>query len=167
VSRLRDLSVIPQGVRGITAQRCPVPSARSFAGCIDCTSHTTCSDSDDMSIQTPQVDLLTRLLAASEQRQQVISNNIANVNTPEYRSLELQFENALAAEITRKEKPTGSPAAASVTHAQGLAARADGNNVDIDRELGLLNKNAMLQQLYLQLIGTDMNQMRRAMEGGP
>ena len=50
-----------------------------------------------MSIQTNQVDLLTRLLAASEQRQQVISNNIANVNTPEYRSLELQFDDALAA----------------------------------------------------------------------
>ena len=120
-----------------------------------------------MAIQTNQVDLLTRLLSASEQRQQVISNNIANVNTPEYRSLELQFEDALAAEITKKGKPIGSAAAPSVTQTRGLAARADGNNVDIDRELGLLNKNAMLQQLYLQLIGTDMNQMRRAMEGGP
>lgn len=161
------MSVITHGLRETTAQRCPIPSARSFAGCIDCISHTTCSDSDDMSIQTSQVDLLTRLLSASEQRQQVISNNIANVNTPEYRSLELNFEDALAAEITKQGKPIGSSAAPSVVRAQGLAARADGNNVDIDRELGMLNKNAMLQQLYLQLIGTDMNQMRRAMEGGP
>ena len=120
-----------------------------------------------MSIQPNQVDLLTRLLAASEQRQPVISNNIANVNTPEYRRLELQFEDALTAEITKKGKPIGSAAAPSGTQTRRLAARADGNHVDIDRELGLLNKNAMLQQLYLQLIGTDMNQMRRAMEGGP
>ncbi|HIE96744.1 MAG TPA: flagellar basal body rod protein FlgB [Planctomycetes bacterium] len=120
-----------------------------------------------MAIQSNQVDLLTRLLGAAEQRQQVISNNIANVNTPNYRTLELQFEDALAAEITKKGKSIGSPAATSVTHTAGLASRADGNNVDIDKELGLLNKNAMLQQLYLQLIGTDMNQMRRAMEGGP
>jgi len=120
-----------------------------------------------MAIQSNQVDLLTRLLSAAEQRQQVISNNIANVNTPNYQSLELQFEDALAAEITKKGKSFGSPAETTVTRASGLTSRADGNNVDIDQQLGMLNKNAMLQQLYLQLIGTDMNQMRRAMEGGP
>ncbi|MCP4783550.1 MAG: flagellar basal body rod protein FlgB [Fuerstiella sp.] len=120
-----------------------------------------------MAIQSNKVELLTRLLGAAEQRQQVISNNIANANTPEYKSLELQFEDALAAEITKKEKSLGSAAATSVTQTPGLVSRADGNNVDVDKQLGLLNKNAMLQQLYLQLIGTDMNQMRRAMEGGP
>lgn len=120
-----------------------------------------------MAIHSDQVELLTRLLSASEQRQQVISHNIANVNTPNYRRLELQFEDALAAEINRPGKQPGSSASPSVVRTHGLPTRADGNNVDIDQEIGLMNKNAMLQQLYLQLIGTDMNQMRRAMEGGP
>ncbi|MEO2014423.1 MAG: flagellar basal body rod protein FlgB [Fuerstiella sp.] len=120
-----------------------------------------------MAIQSNQVDLLKRLVTAAEQRQQVISNNIANANTPDYKSLELKFEDALAAEITKKGKSIGRPAEISVTQTPRLTSRADGNNVDIDKQLGLLNKNAMLQQLYLQLIGTDMNQMRRAMEGGP
>ena len=47
----------------------------------------------------------------------------------------------------------------------GLTARADGNNVDIDREIGQLNKNAMLQQTYVQLLSTYLEQMRLAIQG--
>ncbi|MEJ7590453.1 MAG: hypothetical protein WKF77_02820 [Planctomycetaceae bacterium] len=47
----------------------------------------------------------------------------------------------------------------------GLTARADGNNVDIDREMGQLNKNAMLQQTYVQLLSTYLEQMRLAIQG--
>ena len=136
-----------------------------FAGCIECTGQASDSDSDDMSLFNNHFDLLTRLVSASEQRQQVISHNIANVNTPNYRRLELDFESALAAEIQRGERPGGSSAEASVVQTQGLPSRTDGNNVDIDKEMGALGKNALLQQVYLQLMGTEMNQMKRAMEG--
>lgn len=118
-----------------------------------------------MTILNQKLDLLTRLLSAAEQRQQVISHNIANVNTPNYRRLELDFEAALAQELDRG---TGkeSPATPTVKQTMGLPARSDGNNVDIDQEIGQLNKNALLQQVYLQLMSTDIGQMRRAMEGG-
>ncbi|MEQ9408623.1 MAG: flagellar basal body rod protein FlgB [Fuerstiella sp.] len=119
-----------------------------------------------MSLLNNQFDLLTRLVAASEQRQQVISHNIANVNTPNYRRLELDFETALAEEIRRGGTGQGSSATPAVRQTPGLPARADGNNVDIDKEIGQLNKNALLQQVYLQLMSTDLNQMRRAMDGG-
>ena len=120
-----------------------------------------------MSLLDNHFDLLTRLLAASEQRQQVLSHNIANVNTPGYRRLELNFEAALADEIRRGGGETDGPGTAlpTVGVTQGLPMRADGNNVDIDQEIGQLTKNALLQQTYLQLMSTDMNQMRRAMEG--
>ncbi len=118
-----------------------------------------------MSLFNNHFDLLTRLVSASEQRQQVISHNIANVNTPNYRRLDLDFESALAAEIRRGNRSIGCPAEASVIQTQGLPARSDGNNVDIDKEIGALGKNALLQQVYLQLMGTEMNQMKRAMEG--
>ena len=120
-----------------------------------------------MSLLDNHFDLLTRLLAASEQRQQVLSHNIANVNTPGYRRLELDFESALAEEIRRGGGAgSGTPTAASIRQTDGLPVRADGNNVDIDMEIGQLSKNALLQQTYLQLMSTDLSQMRRAMEGG-
>ena len=119
-----------------------------------------------MSLLDNHFDLLTQLLSASEQRQQVLSHNIANVNTPGYRRLELDFESALAEEIRRGGKAMGAPAEGTIRQTGGLPVRADGNNVDIDMEIGQLSKNALLQQTYLQLMSTDLGQMRRAMEGG-
>ena len=159
-------------IEGFSSARAKKPSParpfgrlEDFAGCIGCTGRAPDSDSDYMSLFNNHFDLLTRLVSASEQRQQVISHNIANVNTPNYRRLDLDFESALAAEIRRGDRSIGSPAEASVIQTQGLPTRSDGNNVDIDKEIGALGKNALLQQVYLQLMGTEMNQMKRAMEG--
>lgn len=120
-----------------------------------------------MAILDSQLDLLTRLLDASEMRQKVIGQNIANVNTPGYRRLEVNFEQALAAEISRKNSAVSGPQATpQMAYTKGLGARADGNNVDIDMEIGQMNKNALLQQVYLQVMGSEMNMMRRAIDGG-
>ncbi len=119
-----------------------------------------------MSILNQNTDMLARLISAGDQRQQVISHNIANVNTPNYQRMELDFEAELAKEIRSSIKSDKGSAEPVVRHTQGLKARADGNNVNIDKEMGELNKNALLQQIYLQLLGTEMSQMRRAMEGG-
>ena len=114
-----------------------------------------------------QLDLLTRLLDASEMRQKVIGQNIANVNTPGYRRMGVNFEAELAEELQRDSSITTSrQASPSVAYTTGLAARADGNNVDIDMEIGQMNKNAMLQQVYLQVMGAEMGMMRKAIEGG-
>ncbi|MCA9051038.1 MAG: flagellar basal body rod protein FlgB [Planctomycetaceae bacterium] len=118
-----------------------------------------------MGLLNQQFDLLTRLLAASEQRQQVISHNIANVNTPKYQRLDLKFEELLAREFeSEKRGHTVTRSTPQLQHTPGLQARPDGNNVDIDMEIGQLNKNALLQQVYLQLMSTELGQMRRAMK---
>ena len=110
----------------------------------------------------PQFDLLGRLISATELRQQVISNNLANVNTPNYRRLDVDFETQLAQELSGKSQSATTP---EIMETPGLTVRADGNNVDIDREIGQLNKNAILQQTYIQLLGSQLQQMRLAIEG--
>ena len=116
-----------------------------------------------MAVLEQNYSMLARLINAADQRQKVISQNIANVNTPNYKRLELNFEEALAAELTQRRAST-TEATPSVRETPGLAARADGNNVDIDMEIGQLGKNALLQQVYLQLLGTELSQMHRAIE---
>ena len=115
-----------------------------------------------MQSRNPQFDLLGRLITATDMRQRVISNNLANVNTPNFRRLDVDFETQLAQELSGNSHTTATP---SVVETKGLTARADGNNVDVDREIGQLNKNAMLQQAYLQLLGSHLEQMRLAIEG--
>jgi flagellar basal-body rod protein FlgB len=43
--------------------------------------------------------------------------------------------------------------------------RADGNNVDIDDEMGLLTKNNLLYSACMQLLNHHMNQQRSAING--
>lgn len=111
-----------------------------------------------------QFELLGRLISASDMRQRVISHNLANVNTPNYQRLEVAFEKELAGELKHGAKP-GHSAEPVIRSSGAKAVRADGNTVDIDLEIGELNKNALLQQIYLQLLGTEMSQMRLAIEG--
>jgi len=119
-----------------------------------------------MELLSEQLGLLTRLLEATEMRQKVIGQNIANVNTPAYQRMEVSFESALAAELKNPERSMiGRQATPKVTKTSGLPFRADGNNVDIDMEVGQMNKNALLQQVYLQVMGAEMNMMRRAIDG--
>ena len=134
----------------------------SFAGCSDYSNRTGRDDGADMQSLNPQFDLLGRLITATELRHKVISNNITNVHVPNYKRMDVNFEAQLAKEI--KGGTTGE-VTPEVMFTPGLVARADGNNVDIDREIGQLNKNAMLQQTYIQLLGTHLEQMRLAIEG--
>ena len=113
----------------------------------------------------PQFDLLSQLIAAGETRNKVISHNIANVNTPNYQRLDVEFERLLSRELQAGESATSANVKPTIVNTPGLPNRADGNNVDVDREIGQLNKNAMLQQMYLQLLTTEMNQMRLAIDG--
>lgn len=141
----------------------PVPvSQRSFTDCSDFRDEGQFADAADMQSLNPQFDLLGRLITAAETRHRVISNNIANVNTPNYRRLDVSFEEQLARELAGD---VSGPAQPEVVQTPGLVARADGNNVDIDREMGQLSKNAMLQQTWIQLLASEMEQMRLAISG--
>lgn len=104
---------------------------------------------------------LPSLLDAAALRHRTISHNLANVNTPGYRRLDVNFEERLAAAI---HSPSAGNIRAEITEDNSGSARADGNNVDIDRELGELNKNATLAQFYSQLIQSQFETMRRAIE---
>lgn len=108
-----------------------------------------------------QTELLTKLMEVSEVRHRVISQNLANVNTPGYTRLKVNFEDALSREIM-DGNVTGAQVAPEVTEDRQLPARADGNNVDVDLEIGELQRNAMMYQTYSQLLASQFATMRLA-----
>ena len=116
-----------------------------------------------MNILPSQSGLLVRLLDAAELRHSVISHNLANVNTPGYQRLEVVFDDFLdEAGTAQNGESTARPI---VQEEQGLPARADGNNVDIDREAVKLEKNALSYQTYSQLLASEIQMMQRAIKG--
>jgi flagellar basal-body rod protein FlgB len=104
-----------------------------------------------------QVDLLQRLMLTAEVRQKVLSQNLANVNTPGYHRLDISFDQELERQM---QGQSGGP---QMYEEQGLMVRADGNNVDVDQELGHLNQNVLIHEACTQLLSNQMSQLRRAM----
>jgi flagellar basal-body rod protein FlgB len=106
--------------------------------------------------------VLAQVLDASALRHRVIAQNVANINTPGYRRLAVQFESDLARALnastsTRAVKP-------QVVVADG-PERVDGNTVDIDQEMNDLSRNALLYEAASQVLVTRLAMMRSAITG--
>lgn len=108
-----------------------------------------------------QTELLTKLMEVSEVRHRVISQNLANVNTPGYTRLKVEFDEALSRELQDGDA-TGAQIEPAVVEDKQLPVRADGNNVDVDLEIGELQRNAMMYQTYSQLLASQFATMRLA-----
>jgi flagellar basal-body rod protein FlgB len=119
-----------------------------------------------MTITTGKIELLTRLLDVATMRQDVIAQNVANVNTPGYAIMEVSFEDnlreALASNDWRDRLSTVNP---EVVQTAKEAERADGNNVDVDLEMGRLQKNGLYFQAYTQMLANELAQFRTAISG--
>lgn len=102
---------------------------------------------------------LNQAMTIASLRHRVIANNLANVNTPNYKALEVSFEEELSQHV-------GNPAAAKPTVVESDSPeRADGNTVDLDRELGALNRNSLLYQAAAQIMATKFAALRSAISG--
>src|SRR5262245_11163433 len=98
-----------------------------------------------MSVTPSQLDLLAQLLNAATLRHRVIAQNVANVNTPGYRRLEVSFEDALSRHLSSEPNNIDvSGIKPEIVQAHGGFDRFDGNNVDVDAEMGSLQKNTLL-----------------------
>jgi flagellar basal-body rod protein FlgB len=114
---------------------------------------------------TPQMDLLSKLLDVTEMRHRVIAQNVANVNTPGYRRQEVVFEDSLAECLKRGDALGVKSVQPQIVEAASESARADGNTVDIDDEMGRLDKNTTLYRMLAQVLTSKISTMRSAITG--
>ncbi len=91
-------------------------------------------------------------------RQKLVAANIANADTPGYKTKDIDFQaelqNALA----------GSPP--NVEEVQGLTVKNDGNNVSLDREARLLAENAIRFSVASNLLRGQIRTLKLAIDGG-
>ena len=89
---------------------------------------------------------LGRQLTAAVAKQTVTAGNLANIDTPGYKTQAVSFDSVLqdqvqknpAIAVTQPGHLPGAPVAAAgqqVDTVEGLPTRRDGNNVELDREL--------------------------------
>jgi len=86
-----------------------------------------------MQIETMLSDQVARYLDLASTQAKLTAANMANVDTPGYRAIGLDFEGEMRAAMAGVEQgQAGHPA--QVRLEDGLVARPDGNNVSMDRE---------------------------------
>jgi len=78
---------------------------------------------------------LGRQMTQAVARQSVAASNLANIDTPGYKTREASFASALEGELASASEPV-------IKDVPGLPVRRDGNNVQLDRELLSLNHAA-------------------------
>ncbi|MGI6093375.1 MAG: flagellar basal body rod protein FlgB [Veillonellaceae bacterium] len=132
-------------------------------------------------LSNPQFSILEQGINAASLRHKVVSNNIANVNTPGFKKSEVVFEELLQAELSGRSdlkltktkashlsKRASDGSVPFINTINSTSFRTDGNNVDIDVEMANLAKNniyynALITQLSKHLAGlkSAINEGRR------
>jgi len=115
---------------------------------------------------------LRAALSGLAARQRVISHNVANVDTPNFKASVVNFEDALRDAIAgRAGQRDGSQAALNARVSQASVVtdtegRADGNNVDIDREMVQLAETTLSFGALTQIMATRLAIMRSVITDG-
>ena len=114
-------------------------------------------------IDTPMIRGLARALDQGAFRHQLIASNLANVDTPGYRTRDIRpFLGELQQAMSGEESPF-SPMAREL---HGLMERPDGNNVNVDRESLLLAENQLHFQVAVQFLRAEFRRLSVAIHEG-
>lgn len=127
---------------------------------------------------TLTVQTITKVLDATALNQTLISNNIANVNTPGYKRSEVAFRDQLKRALSQSDVSLSRthashlPVAVNVSQVEPkvemdseTAMRWDGNNVDVEREMAKLSHNSMEYNMFSTLLRRNFDGLRRVIEG--
>ncbi len=120
------------------------------------------------------VNVLDRAADASWQRNEAISNNIANVDTPGYKRQDVAFESVLQKALgnNRYESMDEKVSNINLSRLRGRAYvdyanysyRLDGNNVDIENENVMLAENQLKYQGLLKSINQEFTNLQTVMK---
>ena len=128
--------------------------------------------------------VLEKALNASSMQHQVISNNIANVNTPGFKASEVVFQNKLdrvlnsrevnymplkvthSSHIPIEENMTLDMIRPEIITRNETAMRNDDNNVDIDTEMAKMAENTAYYSSLAQITSTKIAGLRSVITDG-
>lgn len=126
-------------------------------------------------------DKIIKVLDFLSLRNNLIAGNIANVDTPGYKSVDIKFEDQLEAMLKTEDEVQ--MAATDARHIRSdllkmdrlgpeivfeptMEMRMDGNNVDIDEEMVNLAENQIMYSALVQSIAEELNGLKYTIEEG-
>ncbi len=110
-------------------------------------------------------------------KNQTISNNIANVDTPNYKAKNAVFKNILNESMSQnvEAKRTHerhlsfngtSDSSYQIMTKNNTSYNSNGNNVDVDKEMAELAKNQIYYQALVDRINGKFGSLQKVLQGG-
>lgn len=123
-----------------------------------------------------KVDFQSRVLSAYSLRHSVIAQNIANVETPNYKRKDINFESILTQRLSDSGLGLRLTNAAHMNHPLPFDAhvirdsfhsmRLDKNSVNIESEMAEQAKNAIQYNTVISRVDSEFRKLQQAIKGG-
>jgi len=127
------------------------------------------------------IELLGKTLDLRTQRQNLISANLANVETPGYTPTDISFEGELKSAlkkgpVTQSPNPRHIPlkgggnvglqqVTGQMIELPAKSAGPDGNGVEMESEMGRMSENQIMYNASVQLLTKKFEMMKQAIRG--
>src|SRR5699024_8634310 len=121
------------------------------------------------------IHALEQSLDYSTKKNQIISNNIANVDTPNFKAKDVSFKNVLSEEmdhLTTKSHPKHITFSSeqyqpyTMITKQNTQYNHNGNNVDIEKEMAELAKNQIYYRSMVDRLNGKFSTLQTVIKGG-
>ncbi|MCX5645663.1 MAG: flagellar basal body rod protein FlgB [Phycisphaerae bacterium] len=112
------------------------------------------------------VGLLESGIKAEELRQRTIASNIANIETPGYRRLDVRFEELLAKAMKSQRAADPDDLEPEIFQPKATPVKSNGNDVNMEMEIGEMLKNSFRQTAFVRLLRKKFAQAEEAVNTG-
>lgn len=110
------------------------------------------------------VDIIEAGIRAESLRQRAIANNVANLQTPEYRRADIRFKELLAKALDSSGSVDLSEIEAQIYQPKKTAVNSNGNDVSLETEVGEMVKNTLRHKAYIRLLQKKYQQLELAID---
>ena len=108
------------------------------------------------------VDFLEAGIKAEGLRQRAITNNVANLQTPGYRRVDVRFEQLLANALDSNGAADLDEIEPDVNQPRQTPVKSNGNDVSLETEVGEMVKNTLRHRAYVGLLKKNYQQIETA-----
>jgi len=112
------------------------------------------------------LDIIEAGIKAENIRQKAIANNIANLETPGYRRIDVEFEQLLAKCLNSAGVVDLSEVEPQIYRPKQTPVKSNGNDVNLEAEVGEMIKNTLRHKAYIRLLSKKYKQIELAIDVG-
>lgn len=123
-----------------------------------------------------KIDYQKRAIDISQQRQKILANNIANVETPGFKRSDIDFDKSFSEYLNqssinlktthKNHISTNTMPSYYVKKDKSYSHRIDGNNVNIDYEMAETAKNNIKHDAMIARVSGQLKRLTLAIKGG-